>query len=99
MSKGEIGSLDLFRALVGSFGPGRAAAIVGYCVLFAVAGAESRRDILAADVGSIETRYRVLADIRRFRAALVEKGYRLRADEEVGQYEMAMALGRGELAA
>jgi predicted LPLAT superfamily acyltransferase len=99
VSKADISSAEVVRELVAYFGVRRAAALLGYCFLFVVAGAESRRDILAADVGSIELRYRILSDIRRFRASLAEKGYAMELDEHVGEYEMVRRLAEVRRAA
>jgi hypothetical protein len=75
LSKQEMSDVDFVRELVRFFGARRAAAIIGYCVLFSLAGCQTRQDMLASDILEFRTKYRVLADIRAFRAAMVAKGY------------------------
>jgi len=81
LTREEIGNLELIRELVGYFGTRRAASLLGYCLLFAVAGVSSRQEMLASDVVEFRTKYRVLADIRSFRTAMREKGYAMGLDD------------------
>lgn len=81
MSEEEMGDLRFVRELVGFFGTRRAAALVGYCVLFALAGCKTRQDMLGSDILEFRTKYRVLADIRAFRSAMAAKGYAIGEDD------------------
>lgn len=75
MTAKEIGDLDLAREMLAFFGGRRTASLIGWCALFALFGVESRADMVALDVASLPTRYRVLSDFRRFRDHLEAKGY------------------------
>ena len=61
--------------MLDEFGFRRTSALVGMAAVWALQGIRSRSDILARGSGSIETRYRVLADYRRLRDRLRAKGY------------------------
>lgn len=76
----QLGDLRLVRELVGHFGTRRAASLLGYCVLLAMAGCETRADMLASEALEFRTKYRVLADLRAFRAAMEAKGYAFAGD-------------------
>jgi hypothetical protein len=45
--------------------------------MFGLWGVESRADMLAVSIGTVRTRYRVLADFRQLRDHLVGLGYSL----------------------
>jgi hypothetical protein len=75
LSKQEMNDVEFVRELVAFFGARRSASLIGYCVLFGIAGAKSRQDMLASDILEFRTKYRVMADIRAFRAAMAAKGY------------------------
>lgn len=77
MTANEIGDLALARELVAFFGVRRTATLMGWAALFVLYGIESRADMLSVSLGSMPTRYRVLADFRRFRDHLTEQGYAL----------------------
>jgi hypothetical protein len=93
MSRNRISTVELVVELVGFFGVGRAATLLGYCFLLARQGVESRADIIATEVGSMETRYRVLGDIRRFRVAMIAKGYSMGVDERLAELDLVERLG------
>jgi hypothetical protein len=75
MSENEISDLVLLKELFAHLGGQRAAALLGWCLLWAASGVRSRQDVLALDMGSLATRYRLLADLRGFREYLRSKGY------------------------
>jgi len=77
LSREEMSDLDMVRELVAFFGTRRAASLIGYCALFAMAGCETRQDMLNSPIMEFRTKYRVLADLRAFRGALAAKGYAL----------------------
>lgn len=87
MSPKELRDRDLFREMLALYGPRRSAALFGYAFMWGMAGVQSREELLAVNIGSVPTRYRVLADYRRFRDVLVAKGYSLSetgdADDDV----------------
>jgi len=74
MSAKELSDMDFMRELLSFFGSGPAARIIGWCAVFYVMGIRNRKDLLASKVVGQATRYRVAADLRRFRGHLVEKG-------------------------
>lgn len=75
MSEKELGDVELIRELVRFFGGRRGAALLGYCMVAAAFGATTRKEMLGVGALSVATRYRVLADIRRFHDHLRAKGY------------------------
>jgi hypothetical protein len=77
MTAQEIGDLDLFREMLAIFGARRSASLLGWAAMFGLTGVESRTDMLNSSLGSPATRYRVLADFRELRRALIAKGYTL----------------------
>jgi hypothetical protein len=81
MTQDEIGDVEFARELAGFFGVRRAAALIGYCVLFVVSGAKTRQDMLNSPVLEFRTKYRVLADLKSFREHLVGRGYQMGEDE------------------
>jgi hypothetical protein len=87
MSAKELRDRDLFREVVQLFGARRAATLLGWALMWGMAGVNSREEMLAVGLGTMRTRYRVLADYRRLRDVLVEKGYSLsdtgEADDDV----------------
>lgn len=100
LSAQEMGDIALVRELVGFFGTRRAAALIGYCVLFVLAGVETRADMVASDVLEFRTKYRVLADIRAFRAAMRAKGYtNITPEGPEADADMVRTLGRLQLVA
>lgn len=84
MTAKEIGDLDLLNEMLALFGGRRTATLLGWALMFGLTGVESRADMLASPIGSMPTRYRVLADYRALRGALIAKGYVL---SEVGTEE------------
>jgi len=87
----ELGDVRLLRELVDFFGRRRAAALLGHCAIFVAFGVQTRADVLGCDAVSLSTRYRVLADIRAFRAAMAAKGYDIVADgADDGEYAVAL---------
>jgi hypothetical protein len=96
MSQEELSDLEFTRELLAFFGAVRAAKLMGWCALFYVVGVRSRADLLASGVAAPATRYRVAADMRRFRAYLLSKGLFLgvdQADEERGFDELLVRVG------
>jgi hypothetical protein len=73
----ELRDMDLAREMVALFGARRTATLLGWAVMFALWGVESRADMLAVNLASVPTRYRVLADFRQLRDHLVDLGYSL----------------------
>jgi hypothetical protein len=55
--------------------------------------------MVASDVLEFRTKYRVLADIRSFRAAMAAKGYHMTEDGPEGDAEMVRRLADLRLAA
>ena len=74
MSTNELSDLDFTRELLGFFGGRKCAVLVGWCGIFYLMGVRSRKDMLASSFAAPATRYRIAADLRRFRVHLVEKG-------------------------
>lgn len=64
VSSDDMGDVAFVSAFVSFFGPRRAAAIIGYCVVWSMAGIRQPQDVT---LENRPTYYRVLADIRRFR--------------------------------
>lgn len=81
MSAKELSDLDFARAMVDFFGARRAATLIGWSVLWSLEGAKTAQDFTRA--GNWRTRYRVVADFRRFRDHLVAGGF-LELDEPDG---------------
>lgn len=75
MTAKELGDMALFNEMLGLFGSRRTATLLGWALMWALKGVESREGMLAIGLGSLQTRYRVLADYRRFRAHLLAQGY------------------------
>jgi hypothetical protein len=84
MTAKEIGDLELFREMLAMFGARRTATLMGWAAMWVLSGVESRADMLAVNLGSLQTRYRVLADYRQLRARVRELNYAL---SEVGSEE------------
>ncbi len=74
MTTKELSDLDFMRELLSFFGPQTAARLVGWCSVFYVMGVRNRKDMLGSPLGHLGTRYRVAAELRRFREYLVGKG-------------------------
>jgi hypothetical protein len=98
MSDKELRDRDLFNEMVALFGPRRTATLLGWALMWGFVGVESREEMLAVGLGSSATRYRILADYRRFRDVLLEKGYALSetgdADADVEQLVHTVALAQ-----
>jgi hypothetical protein len=99
LTREDIGNLEVVRELVAFFGTRRAAALLGYCLLFVLSGVNTRAEMVASDVLEFRTKYRVLADIRSFRAAMAAKGYHMTEDGPEGDAEMVRRLADLRLAA
>jgi hypothetical protein len=82
MTTKELRDRDLLNEMLALHGARRTATLLGWAVMWGLKGVESRDEMLAVGLGSLPTRYRVLADYRRLRDVLVEKGYEL---SETGQ--------------
>ena len=78
----NLSDRQLADELVGMFGVRHAAILIGWAVLWSLAGARTREEMLAARLGGLSTRYKVLADFRMFRDRLVEKGYDVGGGED-----------------
>jgi hypothetical protein len=74
MSTKELSDLDFMRELLGFFGGRKSAVLMGWCGIFYLMGIRNRKDMLASSLAAPATRYRIAADLRRFRLHLVEKG-------------------------
>ena len=96
LSKAEMSDLEFVRELVAFFGARRAASLIGYCTLMALSGVQTRQDMVNSEVLEFRTKYRVLADIRAFRAAMAAKGY---ADSDDVQTVAHLASLHAEVAA
>lgn len=97
----SVSDVQLVAEVVTFFGPRRSAAVLGYCTMLAVVGVRSREDIVArkmARMVSIETRYRLLTDLRKFRAYMAAKGY-AGFDPDEGEVELVNRLGSVEVPA
>jgi len=97
----EISDREMCAELVRFFGVRRAVGLLGWAMLFAVSGVESRADMISADVGNWRSRYRVVADYRRFRDHLEGMGYQLsdEGDEAADVEQIAERLVRAGMAA
>jgi hypothetical protein len=95
MSADELGDLDFGREMLRFFGWRRTASLLGYCLLFLMYGVKSRNDMLAAPVvGSLATRYRIVADLNRFRLDLVARGLMPAGEEDAGVVALVERIGQ-----
>jgi len=75
VSKRAMSDLEFLRELTAVLGVPRAVTVLGYCVLLVVSGCETRAEMLASPLMARRTKYMLLADLRRFRDAMIAKGY------------------------
>jgi hypothetical protein len=83
MTPKEISDHQLFDELVKFFGVRRAITLIGWGLAFWMKGVQSRADMLQVGLADQSTRYRVVADYRRFRDHLLEKGFTLSDEGDV----------------
>jgi len=77
MTAREIGDLELVKLMHELFGVKGSVTMMGWAVTWDVTGSRTARDILATGIGSVPTRYRVVADFRRLRDEVAKRGLRL----------------------
>jgi hypothetical protein len=77
----ELTDLRVMQESIRVLGVRRSASLIGYCAILAAYGVETRADILGSKVMSLETRYRVLRDVRRVRDHLRALGYDVSPDQ------------------
>jgi hypothetical protein len=99
MSEIELSDLAFMRELFDFFGVRHAVVVMGWCTTWHVLGVQSRADALASGYGHLASRYRVLDDIRRFRAHLVAKGVLVDDHQSDDKAVDALLVHLGELKA
>jgi hypothetical protein len=78
----DMSDLEFARSMIDYFGARRAAALVGYCSLWAITGVRSAKDLGSDPV----TWYRAMADLRRFRDDLAARGRVPEATEDLASW-------------
>ncbi len=77
VEKRELGKLDFVREFTDAFGPERSLQLVGFCVLYRLAGYPKPGDLRARGFFGLKKSaiYNAFTDLRRFREHLVVEGY------------------------
>lgn len=95
MGNRELTDEALRDEMFAMFGTRRTTSLLGWCLLFSLAGVSGERAMRDAQVGGLTSRYRAVADLQRLAEALRAKGYRLDPEAPARTSSIVMTVGAG----